>query len=98
MGVGQTGIYDRNTRRFVREGGAIRYRGRVYKDIRLLPFVNVEVLVNEIGWCSGVDIYECWYPYGTARQRWMGKTKPVWVKGSPIINDLEPLPLGSKNV
>jgi hypothetical protein len=93
MGLGQTGKYDRNTRRFVREGGIIRYGGRVYQDAQLLPYVNTEVLVNEIGWCPEVDIYECWYPYGTARGRWQAKNKPVWVKGSPIVIDLEPLPL-----
>jgi len=91
MGIGQTGRYVRTVRRFVHTGGFVRYGGRKYQDSRLLPHVNREVLVRELGYCIGVDIYECWYPTGTARQRWMPKNRPVWVMGTPIAMDVEPM-------
>ena len=91
MGIGQTGLFQRTVRRFVRPGGVVRYGGYVYQDDRLLSHVGHEILVREIGWCIGVDLFECWYPVGTARQKWMPKNRPVWVVGTPIATDVEPV-------
>lgn len=82
MSKGQTGIYDRNYRRFVRIGGSLLFRRQWFQHDCLLEWVNKEILINEIGWCSSIDIYQCWYPCGTANR---------YVKGTPIIINLEPL-------